>query len=450
MMSTQETVAGFRIIDSDLPEDSNRVRELQTAGQDRTGESRLAGRKVLFLQGMPGPFFRDLARAIVPQGGEIRRIHFYAGDWSDWHLPGACAFRGRGEDWPAFLERFLDREALQTPVTDIILFGDQRPLHRVAIGIGAARDISVFVVEEGYLRPDFAAFSRGGIHAEGAVPANLAELRIAGAELDGVPLPLAVPIENHFHRRGWETFFYYAATYFGAWLFPRYQTHRNASPVHEGLLWLRRFARSRVRRAEAVRVLEGLENRPFFLFPLQLDNDFQIRIHSDFGDMANAIRKVLTRFAASAPEDVQLVVKLHPLDPGLRDWARFVRQQAEHLGIGARCVFLDGGDIGDLVHRARGVVTVNSTVGALALAAGTPLLALGRAYYRIPGIVSAQTPDEFLRAPQNGDPGNFALLRRVLIERHLVNGGFHSARGLRMLVKGALRRLRESPPRPAR
>lgn len=449
-MPGYELASPVRRIDPDVPGDQTpEATPAPNSGQgaDRAG---LAGRKILFLQGMPGPFFRDLARAILDLGGEVRRIHFNAGDWFDWRMPDAQAFRGDLGDWPRFLARFLDHEERASPVTDIVLFGDQRPLHRVAIAIAAARNIPVFIVEEGYLRPNFAAFSPGGIHAPGAVPTNLTDLRLAGAKIDASLLPLAVPVESDFHRRGWETFFYYVATYFGAWLFPRYQTHRTASPIHEGLLWLRRFARARRLRAEAARVLESLEARPFFLFPLQLDNDFQIRIHSDFGDMANAIREVMGSFARSAPAAMHLVIKLHPLDPGLRDWARFVRLEADRLGIGPRCAFLNGGDIEDLVCRAEGVVTVNSTVGALALAADTPLLVLGRAFYRIEGIVSGQTPDQFWGAPQGGDPGNFALLRRVMIDRHLVNGGFHSARGLRMLVEGAVRRLRESSPRSAR
>ncbi len=66
-----------------------------------------------------------------------------------WRLPGAVDYRGDLADWPAFLSERLD----EWSVTDIVLFGDCRPLHRAAINIAARRRIRAHVFEEGYLRP---------------------------------------------------------------------------------------------------------------------------------------------------------------------------------------------------------------------------------------------------------------------------------------------------------
>ena len=50
----------------------------------------------------------------------------------------------------------------------------------------------------------------------------------------------------------------------------------------------------------------------------------------------------------------------------------------EHM-VADRVTVLDGGELPKLLARAHGVVTVNSTVGAAALAEGLPVIALGNA-----------------------------------------------------------------------
>ena len=56
---------------------------------------------------------------------------------------------------------------------------------------------------------------------------------------------------------------------------------------------------------------------PYWLMPLQLDGDYQIRRHSPYGSMREAIADVAASFARSAPPEAKLVVKGHPLDNGL-------------------------------------------------------------------------------------------------------------------------------------
>ena len=56
---------------------------------------------------------------------------------------------------------------------------------------------------------------------------------------------------------------------------------------------------------------------PFFLLPLQLGSDAQIRDHSRFDDMAGVMEFVMESFARHAPVEARLVVKNHPLDMGL-------------------------------------------------------------------------------------------------------------------------------------
>ena len=90
----------------------------------------------------------------------------------------------------------------------------------------------------------------------------------------------------------------------------------------------------------------------FFVFPLQLQTDFQLRAHSPYNDQREAITEVITSFANHASRSVHLVVKVHPLDNGLIDWRAYIEELATRLGIGGRVQFLDGGDLNALLAKS--------------------------------------------------------------------------------------------------
>ena len=50
----------------------------------------------------------------------------------------------------------------EKPITDIVLYGDTRPIHAEAIKLAKALDLRVHVFEEGYLRPYWVNYQRGG------------------------------------------------------------------------------------------------------------------------------------------------------------------------------------------------------------------------------------------------------------------------------------------------
>ena len=96
---------------------------------------RVANKEFLFLQGLAGPFFSRLGEALAASGNGVHRINFNGGDKLYWKLPGAVDYRGNLDKWPRFLAKVLARRG----ITDILLFGDCRPLHSVAIRDPAAR-----------------------------------------------------------------------------------------------------------------------------------------------------------------------------------------------------------------------------------------------------------------------------------------------------------------------
>src|ERR1700753_2157524 len=87
------------------------------------------------------------------------------------------------------------------------------------------------------------------------------------------------------------------------------------------------------------------------------------------------------------------------------------------------------------------MVTINSTSGTLALAAGVPVITLGQAVYDMPGLTFQGTLDAFWTEASPPDASLFAAFKRVLAHRCLVRGGFFSTEGVRLLTEGAVARL---------
>lgn len=106
---------------------------------------------------------------------------------------------------------------------------------------------------------------------------------------------------------------------------------------------------------------------PYYLFPLQLNSDVRIIVHSPFGGVRDAIDRGIWSFAKHASQGATLVIKNHPLDTGLIEYRRFAMSLAHAVGIGGCLRFIDSGHLPTLLAFARGVVVANSTVGLSAL-----------------------------------------------------------------------------------
>jgi capsular polysaccharide export protein len=398
-----------------------------------------AGRGFLFLQGMATRFFERLGRALGERGHAVHRVNFNGGDRAFWRLPGAVDFCGREHEWPEFLDRLVVEKA----ISDVILFGDCRPLHRAAIRVAERRLLRTHVVEEGYLRPDW-------VNGHSTLPRDPGWYRDRARSLPPWRDPPSVP--GSFRRRAVEDVAYTMASMAGMWRFPHYTTHRPYHQMIEYAGWLRRLALQRRAERRAAAAIQNLPDGPdpLFLFPLQLDCDYQVRVHSPFRAMHLAIEHVLGSFARHAPVAARLMVKLHPLDSGLVDWAAMTGHIAVELGIADRLTIIDGGDLGKLLARKPAVVTVNSTVGTLALACGLPLIALGKAVYDIAGLTFQGELDEFWNAPAPPDMALFDAFRRVLADRCLIPGSFFNEAGLTLAVNAAVERLEAADARPVR
>lgn len=389
---------------------------------------------LLFLQGPHGPFFRRLGETLASAGHRVYRINLNGGDRHDWG-PGGVDYRGTRDGWPLFFDAFLRDRG----ITDVILYGDCRAVHRAAHGIAKLRGCRIHVFEEGYIRPDFLTLEREGVNGNSTLSNDPEWYLVEAARLP--PAPAFAGIPASFQRRARQTIAYNVATVMGRLRFPFYRSHRPSGAWYEAIGWISRRLFSERDRRLSEAALQAIGDRPYFCLPMQLSSDHQIRTHSPFDDMTVAIGFVIRSFAMHAPADTLLVLKRHPLDADLVPYARIIAREADRNGVKDRIFYLPGGDVTMLVERARGVVTVNSTTGTLALRKGIPTAVLGDAVYHIPRITYQGSLDAFWRNPVAPDMVVYDAFCRVLIDRCLVHGGYLSDEGLDVLVQGAMQRL---------
>lgn len=393
-----------------------------------------SSRSFLFLQGPPGPFFLDLAVRLRELGHGIHRINLSGGDRYDWPS-GATNYRGTMSAWPMFFDRFLR----SNQVTDVILYGDCRPVHQAAVRMAKLRNLRVFVFEEGYIRPDWMTLERDGVNGHSPFDRDPELIFASSRWLPEIPnLP---SITADFRRRARDSYWHYHHVVTGRLSFPFYRTHRSHSIVGEGFGWLMKFARSSRRARQADEALAAIDGKKFVLFPLQLTGDYQIREHSPFASMPQAVDYVLDSFAAHSAPDQILLVKEHPLDASWRNWRLYLTLRAKRLGIAGRVMCIDGGDLQQLSTSAAGMVCVNSTSGTLALETGIPVVVLGDAVYDIPGITHQSGLDRFWRNPQRPNPDLYAAFKKSLHAKCLVRGGLASASATETLVHNSVERL---------
>ncbi len=391
-----------------------------------------------------GPLFRHLGQQLIRDGHIVYKVNFNGGDRAFWRLPNGIEYRGTLDDWPAAFDVILRDKN----ITDVVLFGDCRDHHVPALRICREREVPVHVFEEGYIRPDWVTLELGGVNGHSSLPRDPAWYRDIAATLPPVPPHAQVP--SSFRRRATEGVLYNFADVLTRWHYPGWSNHRPWHPLVEGMGWWRKLRRRKEREAGATQLMKRLaaSDQPYYLFPLQLDSDAQIRLHSPFAGILPAIQQVVGSFAAHAPEGTRLVVKEHPLDNGVRDWQQETADIAASFGVADRVDYLAWGDIVPVTSGARGVVTINSTSGTFALAAGVPVVVLGHAVYDIAELTWQGGIDTFWGDPVPPLPETFAAFRRVLIERCLIPGGFFSKEALDKVVRHAVARLEGRPIAP--
>ncbi|MGE6917282.1 capsule biosynthesis protein [Achromobacter kerstersii] len=393
----------------------------------------------LFLQGVCSPFFPRLAQTLRAAGHAVSKINFTVGDRAYWNQGQATAYRGDMAHLPSFYEHHYNRHG----ITDIVLFGDCRPVHQPAILLAKQRQMRVHVFEEGYFRPYWVTLERNGVNGNSFLPNDPLWYR---EQARSTP---AYGNGEAFVAPFWRRAAYDVGYNFWAGLNPimhrGVKSHVPYSPATEYLSYVRRAVSVKRRSAGDDQVIKKLlqetSQHPFYLFPLQINTDAQIRFHSPFSSMVDAVQSVLRSFAENAPQGTRLLIKAHPLDPGLINYAKLIARRAREFDVWGRVFFVESGNLPVLLDSTCGVVTVNSTAGASALLHGCKTIALGKAIYALSGLTFQGGMSDFWRAQHKPDKKLFSAFRNVVIHQTQLNGGYYSRAGIDLAIRNAVPKL---------
>lgn len=401
----------------------------------------MKNRRFLFLQGLATPFFRELAHDLRSAGASVDRINFRAGDKLWWTGP-AIDYRGKVDDLPEFYENLFVRKKF----TDVLLFGDMRPVHLPVHLVAEKHGARVHVFEEGYIRPNWITVEREGVNLNSPLPRDPDWYRAAACTLP--PEPGAADVKVPISLRAAQDLAYRLCSASDCFLFPHYRTHRPRRAVVEYAGWFLRYVRFPWIKRNENRTLRELlaGERPIFLLPLQLNGDSQILHHSNFRSVAEVIQHVVSSFAEHAPPDALLLIKNHPLDPGWDRHHAVTTSAACASGVADRVVFFETADLGRVFPRLAGVVLVNSTTGLSAIWRGISVHALAEPIYKMPSLTDSGTLDQFWRNPCAPDPALFKAFRRVLLHVNHANGDYFTRDGISLAVKESRRLLAERSP----
>lgn len=382
--------------------------------------SAVQGRQVLLLQGPLGPFFKRLSRDLQQAGAQVYKIDFNGGDWL-FSPRGSIKFRGHLEQWPLFFEHILDQYQIDT----VMLFGDCRPIHQIAHKIAAQRKLEIGVFEEGYIRPDFITLEKFGVNGYSQLSRN-PDFYLSKPNLElSSPMPVSHPF---WYMTCWSVLYYVASVLLKP-IFRHYKHHRPLT-LREAWPWLRGtwrkyyFAyKEKDIQSELTSTLSG----KFFLVALQVHNDAQIHVHSDFDSVEAFIEKSISSFAQFAPEDTYLIIKHHPLDRGYHDYSSVIRDLTKKYAVEQRVRYIHDQHLPTLLKNARGVILVNSTVGLSALHHRKPLMVCGTALYDMPGLSYQGSLDKFWNEAENYSINDklYHHFQNYLIEHTQLNGNFY-------------------------
>ncbi|MGZ9811133.1 capsule biosynthesis protein [Pseudoroseicyclus sp. H15] len=393
-----------------------------------------AERRFLFLQGPHGPFFHRLGRMLTAAGAEVHRVGFNAGDRAFWMgAPNYIPYYGGPEDWPETFAGIAHAHG----ITDIVLYGDTRPVHAAAVARAKALRLRVHVFEEGYMRPWWVTYERGGSNGH----SRLMDMSIADMATALEMSDLDVP-EPPAHWGDMRQHIFYGALYHWFLLFrnkdyAQFKPHRELPIWTEAKLYTRRLALmpwlALERMARTARITRG--GFPYHLVLMQLEHDSSFQVHSPFETMEEFMNVVVEGFARGAPRHHHLVFKAHPLENGRAPYRALLARLAERHGLTGRVHYVPGGKLARLLNHARTAVTVNSTAAQQVLWRGIPLKVFGKAVYAKEEFVSTQPLPEFFAQPTRPDGRAYRDYRRYLLETSQLPGGFYSTSGRRQLMR---------------
>lgn len=383
----------------------------------RSLEQLLLAKRVLMLQGPMGSFFTRVAQWLNTQDIVAYQVNFNGGDQFFNRHSQTIDYRGTLHSFEYWLIDVMHSLDIDT----VVCFGDCRFYHTIAKKVCLTQGIKFLVFEEGYLRPDYITLEAGGVN--GYSQMQLSTMVEVNSAQD-----LSQPTHSRFSVMVWSACLYYLAWICLQWRYPHYQHHRLMTPAQEFVAWSKSFFR---------RIFnyfgDGLRRRyidrnwryQYYVVALQVHNDSQIKVHSQYADVESFIVETMTSFAAHALPSHRLVIKHHPMDRGYRNYRKLIQTTAATLGIDSRVIYVCDVHLPSLIRGGLGLVAINSTTGLQALFHAKPVKVMGHAIYDLPQLTCQKPLNEFWRQPTPVDRKTYWRFRHLLIAGSQLNGSFY-------------------------
>lgn len=404
--------------------------------------------KVLLLQGPVGPFFAELHGSLIGSGFSVNHVIFNAGDQIFSTRRSCVRFSGTLAEW----ETWLRFEFAQNKPDVIILFGSNRPAHKIARQLAEYFSVDVLSLEEGYLRSGYVSCERGGNNEHSPLAKSKVKSTVV-ANKDAASTSTAQ--SSSFAAMSLWGAAYYVVRDFGSKSSDVYLFHRRRERILPlAWSWGVHLLRRLIARATELVTKRSLHGVPsYILIPLQVSSDSQLQEAARGWSTPRLIEAALRALAASS-NNQRVVFKLHPMERGSADIKRLIYQKAKCFGVGLQhiCV-LHTGRMGDLAKQASGMIVINSTSAFSALHHNIPLLVLGEGVFRHDEIVTIGETEADIAA--------FFKLRHVksremidaffaeLKTNSLIPGDFYISQGRKVAIEGIIGRLHQIQPRPS-
>lgn len=385
--------------------------------------------RILLLQGPVGSFFRHLSGWLTEKHGKtVHKFNFNAGDeyFYPENIAHTSAYTGTYDDFPAHLKDYIRLHRIQA----VVCFGDTRPYHVLAREVAEDCQAGFWAFEEGYFRPFYITLEKSGVNAFSPLPRTAEFFTSRFAMLEKQKYQEPNPVAAGFRPMAENAVRYYIQANLNRKKYPDYIHHRAYGLGHYVKLWsVSMFKRLDywIEDASFAKKIEAGKFGKFFVVPLQVFNDSQVRIHCDFSSVRSFLLHVLSSFATHAPDDVSLIIKHHPMDRGFIDYGRDIKRFVKkHPKLKKRIIYVHDVPLPVFLRHGIGMVTINSTSGLSALIHHMPVKVLGRAHYDIPGMTDQGRLADFWSNPTPPDGELFHAYRMYHINVTQINGNFYS------------------------
>ncbi|MDY4281664.1 MAG: capsule biosynthesis protein [[Pasteurella] mairii] len=385
----------------------------------------LSSKNILLLQGPIGSFFLEFSHWLQTQNKRVFKLNFNAGD--EYFYPknekDTFSYSGTCATFLSFLKEFC----IQHEIDTIACFGDNRKYHIIANKLASQLGITFWAFEEGYFRPNYVTLEKSGVNAFSPIPKKANYFWGLQEQIPSIYAPQNVA--GGFWRVAKIATCYYVLSNLRKADYTNYEHHRILNVSYYIKLWgisgIKRIFYYLQDRNFAKKVERGTFG-DFFIVPLQVYDDSQVIVHSDYLSVEHFLREVIESFIAHAPQHLTLIVKHHPMDRGFVDYRKVIQEYIDKAPqLKKRIYYVHDVPMPVFLRHGKGMVTLNSTSGISALIHNMPVKTLGRANYDFEGLTDQGSLDNFWTNPTKPNEQLFNLYRAFHLNKTQINGNFY-------------------------